>query len=63
MDLFENDGDLVARKSYAKAVHPLGMAGLAASETRAPRGEQFIIDAYQASQVWARHWFAWRTTR
>jgi len=54
-DLLENERDLAARKAYAEAVRRHGIAALAAIETRqAPRGEQFLVDAYQASQVWAR---------
>jgi hypothetical protein len=54
-DLVENERDLAARQRYAEAVRRHGMAALAAIETaQAPRGEQFLVDAYQASQVWAR---------
>lgn len=54
-DLVENERDLAARKVYVEAVRRHAMAAQAAIDSRQPpRGEQFLVDAYQASQVWAR---------
>jgi hypothetical protein len=54
-DLKANESDLAARKAYYGAVrsHAVATLGAIESPTR-PRTEQFLINAYQASQVWAR---------
>lgn len=54
-DLKENEADLRSRQAYYTVARAHGLAALAALEapTR-PRGEAFLIDAYQASQVWLR---------
>jgi hypothetical protein len=54
-DLKENEADLRARKAYYGVARAHALAALAAIEAPArPRGEAFLIDAYQASQVWLR---------
>ena len=54
-DLKANEIDLASRKAYYSAVRTHAIAALGAIESPArPRGEQFLVDAYQASQVWAR---------
>lgn len=54
-DLKANEFDLASRKSYYGAVRAHAIAALDAIGSPArPRGEPFLIDAYQASQVWAR---------
>lgn len=54
-DLLENERDLAARKAYAEAVRRHAIAALMVIESgRAADGEAFLVDAYQASQVWAR---------
>lgn len=54
-DLKANELDLASRKAYYGAVRAHAIAALVAIESTArPRGESFLIDAYQASQVWAR---------
>ncbi len=54
-DLKENEADLRARKAYYTVARSHGLAALAAIDAPArPRGEAFLVDAYQASQVWLR---------
>lgn len=54
-DLKANELDLASRKAYYGAVRAHAIAALDAIESPArPRGEGFLIDTYQASQVWAR---------
>lgn len=54
-DLVANEADLSARKAYYSAVRAHAIKALAAIEAPGgPRGESFLIDAYQASQVWSR---------
>ncbi|MFL6758043.1 MAG: hypothetical protein ACJ8E4_01265 [Sphingomicrobium sp.] len=54
-DLRNNEVDLASRRAYYGDVRTHSIAALRALESDgAPRGEQFLIDAYQASQVWAR---------
>ena len=54
-DLKANELDLAWRKAYYEAVRQHAIAALAVVESPArPAGEEFLVDAYQASQVWAR---------
>jgi len=54
-DLRNNEVDIASRKAYYASVRAHSIAALdAISSPAAPRGEAFLIDAYQASQVWAR---------
>ena len=54
-DLKANELDLSSRNAYYGAARTHAIAALAAIEApAAARGEQFLIDAYQASQVWSR---------
>ena len=54
-DLKDNETDLASRGAYYGAVRAHAIAALAALDSPAtPRGEPFLIDAYQASQVWLR---------
>lgn len=54
-DLKDNEADMASRKAYYGKVRAHGIAALDALDSPAtPRGEQFLIDAYQASQVWLR---------
>ncbi|MEO7635956.1 MAG: hypothetical protein ABIS38_09970 [Sphingomicrobium sp.] len=54
-DLKENEADLQSRQNYYTLVRSHALAALAAIEAPArPRGPTFLIDAYQASQVWLR---------
>jgi hypothetical protein len=54
-DLKSNEADLVSRKAYYGAARSHAIAALNALESpRAVRGEPFLINAYQASQVWLR---------
>ena len=54
-DLKDNEVDLGSRNAYYGAVRTHALAVLAALDSPArPRGEPFLIDAYQASQVWLR---------
>ena len=54
-DLKSNEVDLASRKAYYGAARAHAMAALATLESpAAPRGEKFLIDVYQASQVWLR---------
>jgi len=54
-DLQVNEIDLTARRAYSNAVRGHAVAALSALESAGgPKGEAFLIDAYQASQVWAR---------
>lgn len=54
-DLKANEIDLVWRKAYYEAVRKHAIAALAVVEFPSRgEGEAFLIDAYQASQVWAR---------
>jgi hypothetical protein len=53
-DLRNNEVDMASRRAYYGAVRAHSIAALRAIESDAPRGEPFLIDAYQASQVWAR---------
>jgi len=54
-NLESDEVDLASRKAYYSAARVHAIAALAALESpHAARGEQFLIDAYQASQVWLR---------
>lgn len=54
-DLKSNEADIDARKAYYGAVRAHAIAALASIESLSrPPGEPFLIDAYQASQVWLR---------
>ncbi len=54
-DLKGNENDLEGRKAYYEAVRKHAIAALAVVELPSGgEGEDFLIDAYQASQVWAR---------
>jgi hypothetical protein len=54
-DLKSNEADLASRKAYYAAARAHAVAALTALESPGtPRGEPFLIDAYQASQVWLR---------
>jgi hypothetical protein len=54
-DLRNNEVDLASRRTYYGDVRSHSIAALRALESpEAPRSEQFLVDAYQASQVWAR---------
>ena len=54
-DLRENEIDMASRKAYYAAVRAHAVAALRAVESdRSPHDEPFLIDAYQASQVWTR---------
>ena len=54
-DLKGNELDLGSRATYYRAARKHAVAALDAMERPdAPRGEPFILDAYQASQVWLR---------
>lgn len=54
-DLRNNEVDIASRRAYYGAVRTHAIAALAAMEsTGRTGGEPFLIDAYQASQVWAR---------
>lgn len=54
-DLQANVTDMAGRKAYYLAVRTHALAALAAIENPTlPRGESFLVDAYQASQVWLR---------
>lgn len=55
LNLRSNEEDVVARDLYYERVRTHALAALAAlHQPNAPRGEQFLIDAYQASQGWRR---------
>ena len=54
-DLKTNEGDIAGRQAYYRQVRLHALAALGAIEASSPeRGEPFLIDAYQASQVWLR---------
>ena len=54
-DLKSNEADIAGRKAYYEAVRGHALAALAKiEEPSRPRGEPFLVDAYQASQVWLR---------
>lgn len=54
-DLEANEADLGTREAYYRAVRTHAIAALAAIEAPSPQlAEPFLIDAYQASQVWLR---------
>ena len=54
-DLKDNESDLASRKAYYETVRAHGLAALAAMESPSPPpAGQFLVDAYQASQVWLR---------
>jgi len=54
-DLKANELDLTWRKAYSEAVRKHAIAALAVVESPSRGdGEAFLINAYQASQVWAR---------
>jgi len=54
-DLKSNEVDLTSRKAYYGAAREHAIAALLALESPSrPRAEPFLIDAYQASQVWLR---------
>lgn len=52
-NLKANELEIAARARYYRQVRGHALATLKALESNAPRGEQFLIDAYQASQYWA----------
>ena len=54
-DLKENEADLRSRRAYYAVARVHALAALAALDApETPRGEAFLIHAYQASQVWLR---------
>lgn len=54
-DLEGNERDIAGRRAYYQAVRRHALAALAAIDAPSrPRGEPFLVDAYQASQVWLR---------
>ena len=54
-DLKANELDLASRKIYYSATRAHALAALAAIESPASaRNEKFLVDAYQATQVWSR---------
>jgi hypothetical protein len=54
-DLKGNEADLISRAAYYRAARMHAVAALGALERpNEPRGERFLLDAYQASQVWLR---------
>lgn len=54
-DLKANEADLETRQAYYRAVRTHAVAALAAIEAPSSQlAEPFLIDAYQASQVWLR---------
>lgn len=54
-DLKSNEADLVSRKAYYGAARAHAIAALKALDSPGlARGAPFLIDAYQASQVWLR---------
>ncbi len=54
-DLKNNEVDITSRKLYYGAVRNHALNALRAIESGGPsQGEPFLINAYQASQVWAR---------
>lgn len=54
-DLKSNEADIAGRRAYYQSVRAHALAALGAIEVPSqPRGEPFLIDAYQASQVWLR---------
>ncbi len=54
-DLRNNEIDIESRKAYYGAVRAHALEALRTMESAEhARGELFLIDAYQASQVWAR---------
>ena len=54
-DLKANEADLETRQAYYRSVRTHAIAALAAIEAPSPQlAEPFLIDAYQASQVWLR---------
>ena len=54
-DLKDNETDMASRGAYYAAVRTHALAALESLNSPSkPRGEPFLIDAYQASQVWLR---------
>ena len=54
-DLKDNEADMASRGAYYRKVRDHALSLLAALDARSgPRGEDFVIDSYQASQVWLR---------
>ena len=54
-DLQRNEVDLASRAAYYRAARAHAIAALDAIERPgAPRGAPFLLDSYQASQVWLR---------
>ena len=54
-DLKSNEVDIAGRKAYYQSVRAHALAALAAvEEPSGAQGETFLVDAYQASQVWVR---------
>ena len=54
-DLKSNETDLASRKAYYAAARRHALGAFQALDAPADQlGEQFLIDAYQASQVWLR---------
>ncbi len=50
-DLTANEQELAERSRYYRQVRRHALAAMAALEARAPPGEAFLIDSYQATQV------------
>jgi hypothetical protein len=53
-NLRDNEIDVASRKAYYGAVRAHALNALRVLESAEPRGEPFLIDTYQASQVWLR---------
>ena len=54
-DLANNETDMTYRKAYYEAARKHGLAALQRLDSASgPQGEQFLVDAFQASQVWLR---------
>jgi len=54
-NLRDNEDDVASREAYYGAVRKHALNALRVLESpEQPRGEPFLIDAYQASQVWLR---------
>jgi hypothetical protein len=50
-DLIANEQELTERARYYRQVRAHALAAMAALEAPAPRGEPFLVDSYQATQV------------
>ena len=54
-DLANNEIDMSYRKAYYEEARRHGLEALARLDSASePRGEKFLVDAFQASQVWLR---------